>query len=143
MTTLFVVLIVVFAIGAAIGAFALLAPKKRAAPVAAAAVAPVSPVATVEAEPSEEPDWTHEALAEFRRLPEDGRCDAVFAMSALEDERSRRLLIFALDDSSEAVALAAAHALVRTGRIADVEQYATQHAGDRASALLRTLALLS
>jgi hypothetical protein len=68
-------------------------------------------------------DWTTNAGAEFAHLSEADRCDLVFAVAALEGPRSQRLLEEALDDPSEAVALAAARAMTSRGRSAELERY--------------------
>ena len=55
------------------------------------------------------------SIAELAQDLEAERCDFVFAIAALEDPSSLRLLERALDDPCEAVALAAAHALATSG----------------------------
>lgn len=133
MTTIFIVLAIVFVIGAAIGVYAWLAPRTQ------------EPAHTPPAqlEPWEaSTDWTTQAGDEFAGLSESARCDLIFAVSALNDDRSQRLLVHALDDPSDAVALAAAHALGRRGSTDTVTQYAQQHPGDRAQRIVQTLALL-
>jgi HEAT repeat protein len=87
-------------------------------------------------------DWTDAAGREFAGLNESARCDLIFAVAALEDERSRELLEQALDDPSEPVALAAAHALVSHGHRANVERYLAANPGTRATNLAGMLALL-
>ncbi|HVS45077.1 MAG TPA: hypothetical protein VMS32_00220, partial [Verrucomicrobiae bacterium] len=79
---------------------------------------------------------------DFDGLSDSARCDLVFAMAALDDERSRRLLEAALDDRSEAVAMAAAHALAIGGRLEVVRAYASRVPGPRSQQLLETVALL-
>jgi hypothetical protein len=86
--------------------------------------------------------WTSEAGDEFAGLSESARCDLVFAVAALEDERSQRLLEHALRDPAEAVSLAAAHALVGSGRRAVVDAFLAGHPGTRADRILQTLSLL-
>jgi hypothetical protein len=130
------VLIVAFIVGAALGAYAIFAPKK----VANATVAQVAETADDDA-----PDalWTHEAASEFASLSEAARCDMIFAVAAIDDERSHRLLVHALDDPSNTVALAAAHALARAGRIDDVRSYTRAHDGPRSVELMQLLSLLA
>ena len=133
MTLIFVILAVVFVIGVAIGLYAWLAPR--------AVTAKPEPLPPIEPfKPS--PDWTSEAGEEFSGLGETARCDLVFAVADLDDERSARLLIHALDDPSDAVALAAAHALARRGATNSIEDYAARHPGERAQRIVATLALL-
>ena len=79
---------------------------------------------------------------EFAGLNASARCDLIFAVAALEDERSRELLEQALDDPSEPVALAAAHALVSHGHRAHVDRYLAANPGARATNLAGMLALL-
>lgn len=133
MTPVFVILGLVFLIGLALGIYAWKAPRPR--PVAAA-----QPAEPVRFEPTS--DWTREAGAEFAGLTESARCDLIFAVVDLEDERSARLLQHALDDPSETVALAAAHALARRGSTESVKEYAELHPGERAERIVATLALL-
>jgi len=135
MTALFIFLLVVLVVGAAIGAYALLAPRK----------VETGPVAQPErvVEPLRVSDgWTSEAGEEFAGLSEAARCDMVFAVADLDDERSRGLLVHALDDPSETVALAAGHALMNAGRTEEVKAYVSRHPGTRAQTLVETLALL-
>jgi len=133
MTPVFVVLAVVFVIGLAIGLYAWLAPR-----------APER----VQAPPQQlEPwhastDWTTQAGSEFAGLTESARCDLIFAVADLNDERSQQLLVHALDDPSDTVALAAAHALAQRGSTAAVNDYAQLHPGERAQRIVQTLALL-
>lgn len=86
--------------------------------------------------------WTNEAGEEFGGLSESARCDLVFAVAALEDERSQHLLEYALNDPAEAVSLAAAHALAGHGRRTLVDAYLTSHPGTRADRIAQALALL-
>jgi hypothetical protein len=125
-------LIVVLVIGVALGAYAMFAPKRE----RVARVAREGPPLQATT------DWTNEAGDEFAGLSESARCDLVFAVAALEDSRSQRLLEHALDDPAEPVALAAAHALVSSGRRAVVERYLADHPGLRADRIAQTLALL-
>ncbi len=87
-------------------------------------------------------DWTKEAGAEFGGLNEGARCDLIFAVTDLNDERSHQLLVHALDDPSDAVALAAAHALEKRGSTDTVTDYVREHPGERAQRIQQTLALL-
>jgi HEAT repeat protein len=132
MTIVFVILAVVFAIGLAVGIYAWLAPR------AAEPAAPVRPAQPLHVST----DWTTQAGAEFAGLAESARCDLIFAVSDLQDERSQQLLLHALNDPSDAVALAAAHALARRGSAEAVSEYAQQHPGERAQHIVQTLALL-
>ena len=135
MTPLFIFLLVVLVVGAAIGAYALLAPRKVEAPAPSPSARSVEPLQVSSA-------WTSEAGEEFGGLSEAARCDMVFAVADLEDERSRGLLVHALDDPSETVALAAGHALMNAGRSDELKAYVAQHPGTRAQTLVETLALL-
>jgi HEAT repeat protein len=133
-TVIIVVLALVFVAGAAIGVYALRAP--RAALEDPPQAAPLEPW-------SASTDWTTEAGAEFAGLSESARCDLIFAVADLHDERSERLLLHALDDPSDAVALAAAHALARRGDAHAIEAYAQRHPGERSERIARTLELLN
>ena len=86
--------------------------------------------------------WTNEAGDEFAGLTEAARCDLVFAVAALDDERSQRLLEHALNDPAEAVSLAAAHTLATHGRRPAVDRYLASHPGLRADRIAQALALL-
>jgi HEAT repeat protein len=86
--------------------------------------------------------WAQAAGDEFTDLSESQRCDLVFAVGALGDEASQRLLERALDDPSEAVALAAACELARAGRAGIVEAYLAVHPGERAQHIAHTVDLL-
>lgn len=141
------VLAALFAAGAAIGAYALLAPK---APTASAE-APETPAVetpSAEAQPVPQPaaaaapDALDDARAEFAKLPETARCELLFAAAALDDAHSSRLLVHALDDPSEAVALAAAYGLVRNGRADELHAYVRLNPGARARTVAQTLAML-
>lgn len=133
MTVIIVVLAVVFCAGAALGIYALRAP--RAAVPASQPPPPLEPWTA-------STDWTSQAGAEFAGLSEPARCDLIFALADLDDERSQRLLSHALDDPSDAVALAAAHALMRRGDSQTLTQYTHRHPGERSERLARTLELL-
>lgn len=140
MTLILAILIVIFAIGVAIGWYALRAP--RPVPVAKPAAAPAHAVPYDEEPWTATTDWTTQAGDEFAGLSESARCDLIFAVADLQDERSQQLLLHALDDPSEAVALAAAHALARHGKADAVQSYANEHPGGRAERIVRTLALM-
>src|SRR6185312_1571013 len=71
--------------------------------------------------------WTSGAGDEFEGLSESARCDMIFAVAALDDERSHSLLSHALRDPAEAVSLAAAHALASSGRRNLVEAFLAEH----------------
>lgn len=136
MSPALIVVLAILALGAAIGAYAFLAPRKP-AEVNAAPAPPrtIEPVRDTSA-------WTSEAGEEFAGLSEAARCDMVFAVADLDDERSRGLLAHALEDPSETVALAAGHALIGSGRADEVKAYVASHPGTRAQTLMETLALL-
>ena len=134
MSAVLIVLGVIFAIGVAAGIYALRAPR-------AAVTAP--PAQAPPPEPwSATADWTAQAGEEFAGLSESARCDLIFAVCDLSDERSEQLLRHALDDPSDAVALAAAHVLARRGCAGAVNEYAQHHPGERAERIVQTLALL-
>jgi chitodextrinase len=135
MTPVFIVIALVFAIGAAIGLYAWLAPRAAERVQPPAAPPPIEPWQA-------STSWTTEAGSEFAGLSESARCDLIFAVADLEDERSEQLLHHALDDPSDAVALAAAHALAQRGMASSVSEYAHRHPGDRAHRILQTLAFL-
>ncbi len=131
---IWVALVVVAIAGVAVALYAWLAPRRTAAM----------------HEPSRDRDplhgdtgWTHAAGDEFAGLSEAARCDMIFAVAALDDERSKQLLEHALDDPSEAVSLAAAHALLSRGDRGTVEQYLAAHPGERAARITQTLSLLT
>jgi hypothetical protein len=134
MTLILAVLGLVFAVGVVLGIYALRAPR-AAAPVETEKLPPLEPWTA-------STDWTSEAGAEFAGLSESARCDLIFAVADLQDERSHRLLAHALDDPSDAVALAAAHVLARRGDSQTLDEYARRHPGERSERLARTLELL-
>lgn len=137
MTAIVVILAIVFVAGVAIGLYAWLAP--RPVPVeTTTAPDPVPPRETWTATT----DWTTQAGEEFAGLSESARCDLIFAVADLHDERSQQLLLHALDDPSDAVVLAAAHALARRGQSEVVQTYVQRHPGERAERIVRTLALM-
>jgi hypothetical protein len=82
------------------------------------------------------------SIAEFANLSEAERCDFVFAIAALEDPSSLRLLERALDDPCEAVALAAAHALTTSGSTMP-ERFFAAHPGGRTDRIAASLELLA
>ncbi len=132
MTAITGTLLVILVAAIAIGAYAFLAPRR---PEAERVQRPARDLQV-------NTDWTHEAGDEFAGLSESARCDLVFAVALLEDERSQKLLQHALTDPAEPVALAAAHALATSGRRTVVERYLSEHPGERADRIAGTLALL-
>jgi hypothetical protein len=131
-TAVAIALVVILIGGALIGMYAMTAPRRTPEP---------QPL------PPEEPlfattDWTSEAGDEFAGLSESARCDLVFAVAALDDERSQQLLEHALNDPAEAVCLAAAHALATNGRRTAVERFLAEHPGERAERISQALMLL-
>jgi hypothetical protein len=127
-----IAIILVILVGALIGAYALLAPRRA---------------ERARVQRSGEPlrattDWTNEAGDEFGGLSESARCDMVFAVAALDDDRSQRLLEHALNDPAEPVALAAAHVLISSGRQGMVHAFLTENPGRRADRIAQTLSLL-
>lgn len=139
MSTLVIVLLAAFAVGLAGLAYAAFAPKRvpqeEAVPVAPA---PATPAGAVGAS-----SWTDSALREFDALGDAARCDFVFAVGALPDERTRRILLHALDDRSEAVALAAAHVLARAGALDDVRRAVAHQDPARREALMQLLSVIT
>ncbi len=129
-----IALIVAFAIGAVLGIYALLAPRRN---------AEKAPVEVPRQDLRVDTAWNAATQAEFDSLPEAARCDMIFAVSALEDERSAQLLEHALSDPSEAVALAAARALKERGSSETVDAYLARHPGERAERIAHTLSLLA
>jgi len=138
MTLIAVVVALLFIVGAALGVYAVIAPRRteleeEPTVIDRLALPPLQSTPT---------DWTNEAGDEFSGLSDAARCDLVFAVAAIDDERCARLLEFALNDPSEAVAIAAARALVSSGRGAVVEQFLAKHPGERAEHIANMLALL-
>lgn len=82
------------------------------------------------------------SVPEFDGLSDEQRCDYVFALAALDGPDAAQLLVHALDDPCEPVALAAARALALAGKRGDVESYVARHPGRRANAITATLDLL-
>ncbi len=117
--------------GIGLGLYAWLAPRRIVEPKESAHREPLR--ATT--------DWTNEAGEEFAGLSEAARCDLVFAVAALDDERSQRLLEHALNDPTEAVSLAAAHALAGNGRRSVVDEFLARHPGTRADRIAQALTL--
>lgn len=110
------VLLGLLAIGIAIGIYAVVAPRR---PVEAARPAPGVPAGASQTEAE--------------------RVDEVFALGALDGDESTRRLTDALDDPSETVALAAAHALAGSGRGAILADYARANPGARSQRLVDTI----
>lgn len=143
MTMIYLILAGIFAVGVLIGLYALLAPRApapRAAPAAARANAQAEPAPAQSWEATT--DWTSQAGEEFAGLSESARCDLIFAVAHLDDDRSHQLLVHAMDDPSDAVATAAAHALAQRGSNEVVQQYAHEHPGERAERIVQTITLL-
>jgi HEAT repeat protein len=137
MNLIIAILVLIFVAGVAVGLYALLAPRS-----AAVEKPPVSAPAPPRETWTATTDWTTQAGEEFAGLSESARCDLIFAVADLHDERSQQLLLHALDDPSDAVVLAAAHALARRGQSQAVQAYAQQHPGERAERIVQTLALM-
>jgi hypothetical protein len=78
-TAVVIALVAVLAVGIALGVFALSAPR-RSAP-AAVQAAPIPPWQSTT-------EWTKAAGEEFAGLSEAARCDLIFAVNDLRDERS-------------------------------------------------------
>jgi hypothetical protein len=129
-----IALIVVFAIGAAVAIYAFVAPRRR---------AETQPVENERKDLSVQTAWSDTAAIDFNSLTEAARCDMIFAVTSLDDDRSASLLVHALDDPSETVALAAARALSERGLGASVEAYLARHPGERTERLSRTLDLFA
>lgn len=129
-----IALVVVFVIGLVVGAYALFAPRRKAERESVEASRKDVRVDT---------GFNEATQAEFGSLSEAARCDMIFAVSALDDERSAQLLEHALDDPSETVSLAAARALKERGRSDAVDTYLARHPGERAERIAHTLSLLA
>lgn len=133
MNTLVIILLAIVAIAVVVGVYAWLSPTKEEID------EPPPP-------PNEpwKPDtaWTAQAGEEFATLSEAARCDLVFAVADLQDERAVGLLVHALDDPSEPVALAAAHVLEKRGAADRVRAHVKRYPGSRADRIEETLALL-
>ena len=128
-----VALIVVFLLGLGVGIYALIAPRRARERVQKASRAPLAM----------DTSFNEATAAEFSSLGEAARCDMIFAVSALDDERSAALLEYALDDPSEAVVLAAARGLRERGRAPTVDAFLERHPGERAERIAKTLTLLA
>ncbi|HUY41706.1 MAG TPA: hypothetical protein VMV82_09095 [Candidatus Dormibacteraeota bacterium] len=126
---------ILFVLGIALGIYAVVAPRPSTNEPTLLDQVDLAPLLATS-------EWTNEAGHEFAGLSESARCDLIFAVAALDDERSSHLLEVALQDPNEAVALAAAHALAGSGRAAAVERFLAQHPGDRAERIVSTLSLL-
>lgn len=141
MTMIYLILAGIFAVGVLIGVYAWLAPRAPAPntkPSTARQNTEPAPAQSSEAAT----DWTSQAGEEFAGLSESARCDLIFAVAHLDDDRSHQLLVHAMDDPSDAVATAAAHALAQRGSNEVVQQYAEQHPGERAERIVQTITLL-
>jgi len=134
MEAVWIALASIFAIGVALAVYALMAPRRK---------AERERLEAQRAPLQAQTEWTLAVGQEFSTLSESARCDMIFALTALEDERSERLLEHALDDPSEAVALAAARALVTRGQARLVDRHLTAHPGERAERIAHTLALIA
>ncbi len=130
-----VVLLIVLVAGVALGVYALVARRTSESPERSPGSQYKTPITVTT-------DWTTQAGEEFSGLSESDRCDLIFAVAALDDERSHRLLVHALGDPSDGVALASAHALGKSGHRDQVERFVRDNPGVRADALLRDLTLL-
>ncbi len=82
-------------------------------------------------------------IDEFANLSDAERCDFIFAVGALDDPSSLRLLERALDDPCEAVALAAAHALTTAGSTMPLERFFAERPGGRSDRIAASLELLA
>lgn len=127
------VIIALLVIGIALGAYAIFAPRR--------VVHVVADAATEEADVASAHAFA-DPPSPLAGLSEAERCEVIFAMAALDDDESREHLRAALNDPSETVALAAAHALANGGHIVTVNAYAQQNPGPRSQKLLDTIALL-
>ncbi len=130
MNLLDLALIAIAVLGIAVAVAAAMAPRATRRPALPAAL------------PTDADGWTRAAGAEFANLSESARCEMVFAVGALDDERAQQLLEHALGDPSAAVALAAAHTLVGGGRAAVVEAFLRAHPGEHAERIAQALDLL-
>jgi HEAT repeat protein len=91
----------------------------------------------------EEPPTEDFVASQYSKLSAAQRVDFIFAIAVVEDPPTIDLLQRALDDSDEAVALAAARALAGGGRNDELERFFTTHRDERAARLARTLELLN
>jgi hypothetical protein len=129
---LVLVIIIVVVVAAGVAGYAIFAPRRKAEHVRTPDRAPLAA----------QTGWSDTAGLEFAELSESARCDMIFAVAALDDDASQHLLEHALGDPAEAVATAAAHALITHGHSAVVERFLAAHPGDRADRIAATLALL-
>jgi hypothetical protein len=119
-------------IAALVAAYAIFAPRRKAEHVRSPERAPLTTPT----------GWTAAASDDFAGLSESGRLDMIFAVAALDDDASHRLLEHALADPAEPVATAAAHALATHGHTDAVERFLAANPGERADRIAATLALL-
>lgn len=134
MTPLVIILLAIIAVAICVGMYAWLSPRSE--QIEDATAPPPNEVW----EP--DPAWTAQAGEEFATLSEAARCDLVFAVADLQDERADGLLMHALDDPSETVALAAAHILEKRGAADRVRARVKRYPGERAQKIEETLELL-
>jgi hypothetical protein len=80
---------------------------------------------------------------DFAQLDEAERCDYVFALSALDDPVNASLLLRAMDDPSDVVAIAAARSLVLAGRRDEVDALLAQRKDARSIQIASALDLLA
>jgi hypothetical protein len=132
MTAIAIAALVILVGGIALAVYTRLAPRRAVPAIPKREGAPLQ--ATT--------DWTNAAGDEFAGLSESARVDLVFAVGALDDDRSEHLLEHALSDPAEAVALAAAHVLASQGRQAYVDEFLAEHPGTRADRIAQALSLL-
>ncbi|HEV2260729.1 MAG TPA: hypothetical protein VGR69_00340 [Candidatus Rubrimentiphilum sp.] len=133
MSPLVIILLSVIVMGITIGVYAWLSPAKE-----TPEEEPPAPIGPWVADTG----WTAQAGEEFATLSEAARCDLVFAVADLQDERAEALLVHALDDPSESVALAAAHVLERRGGGERVRAHVNRYPGQRAQRIRETLEIL-
>lgn len=134
MSPLVIILLSVIVMATTIGIYAWLA-RPRDVDYEESAPAPIGPWVA-------DSGWTAQAGEEFATLSESARCDLVFAVADLQDERAEALLVHALDDPSESVALAAAHVLERRGSAERVRTHVSRYPGQRAQRITDTLEIL-
>lgn len=95
------------------------------------------------AQPLRRTSWTGQAGEGFEGLSEGARCDMIFAIAELPGDDRTATLREALDDPSEAVALAAANALTARGEGTVVRTYFAARPGARSDRIARDLSLLT
>jgi HEAT repeat protein len=83
------------------------------------------------------------ALDDEFALAEPERIDLIFALGALGDESAIARLVRALDDPSEAVALAAARALTSAGDAGRLERFLAEPRSERAARIAHGLETLA